>query len=130
MSHISDAVRGVCAALDQCFAAYDDGRHVSVSARYPMNSVAIVDFSIMATGFEVHGSLGVVVDVVDWSGICFVTDISERSGRWLKHGPIGVKASEVVWELVSACSDDDRFDLVVPPTESTTYGFLFDLAAA
>ena len=28
-----------------------------------------------------------------------------------------------------ACSDDDCFGLVIPPTESTTYGFRFDLEA-
>lgn len=57
MSHISDAVQGVCTALDHCFAPYDDSR------------------------------------------------------------------------LVSACSDVDCFDLVVPPAESTTLGFRFDLGA-
>lgn len=127
MSYISDATRGVCAALGQCFAAYDDGRCVSTSVRHPMDLATVVDFSIMARGFEVYGSLVVVVDVIDWSGICFVADLSERSKRWLKHGPIGVDAYEVVRELVSACSDSDHFDLVVPPRESTTYGFRFDL---
>lgn len=127
MSYISDATQGVCAALDHCFVGYDDGRHVSTSIRYPMNVAAVVDFSITARGFEVYGSLAVVVDVIDWSGICFVASLSGRSRRWLKHGPIGVEASEVVWELVSACSDGDCFDLVVPPTESTTLGFRFDL---
>lgn len=130
MSHISDAVRGVCAALDHCFASYDDGRLVSTDVRHPMSTAAVVDFSIMAKGFEVYGSLVVVVDVVDWSGVCFVADLSGQSKRWLKHGPIRVEASEVVWELVSACSDGDHFDLVVSPTESTTLGFRFDLAAA
>ena len=129
MSYISDAVQGVCTALDQCFIAYNDGRYVSTSVRYPMDAAAVVDFSITAGGFEAYGSLAVVVDVVDWSGICFVTDLSGRSRRWLKGGPIGIGAYEVVWELVSACSDVDRFDLVVPPTESTTFGFRFDLEA-
>lgn len=129
MSYISDAVRGVCTALDRCFTAYDDGRYVSTSVRYPMDVAAVVDFSIAARGFEVYGSLAVVVDVVDWSGVCFVTDISGRSRRWLKSGPIDIEAYEVVWELVSACSDVDYFDLVVPPTESTVYGFRFDLGA-
>lgn len=129
MSYISDAVQGVCTALDQCFTAYDDGRCVSTSVRYPMDVAAVVDFSITAKGFEVYGSLTVVVDVVDWSGICFVADLSGRSRRWLKSGPIDVKAYEVVWELVSACSDVDHFGLVVPPTESTTFGFRFDLEA-
>lgn len=127
MSYISDAVQGVCAALDHCFAGYDDGRHVSTSVRYPMNLAAIVDFSIVASGFEAYGSLAIVVDIIDWSGVCFVTDFSERSRRWLKHGPIGVEVSEIVRELVSACSDDDRFDFAVPPTHSTTLGFRFDL---
>lgn len=92
-----------------------------------MDTAAVVDFSIEARGFEVHGSLAVVVDVVDWSGVCFVTDLSRRSERWLKHGPIGVGASEVARELVSACSHVDYFDFVVPPTNSTASGFRFDL---
>lgn len=129
MSRISDAVQGVCAALDRCFAAYGDGRLVSTSVRRPMSTAAVVDFSITARGFEVYGSLAVVVDVVDWSGICFVADLSERSRRWLEHGPIGVEASEVAWELASACLDVDCFDFAIPPTESTTLGFLFDLEA-
>lgn len=127
MSYISDATGGVCSALGRCFAAYGDDRLVSTSVRYPMDLAAVVDFSITARGFEVYGSLAVVVDVIDWSGVCFVVDLSELSRRWLKHGPIGVGASEVVWELVSACSDSDCFDLVVPPAESTTFGFRFDL---
>ena len=129
MSHMSDAIRGVCSALDHCFAAYGDGRYVSTSVCRPMDTVAVVDFSITARGFEVYGSLAVVVDVIDWSGICFLTDLSERSRRWLKHGPVNVEASDVVWELASACSDVDHFDLVVPPMESTTHGFRFDLEA-
>lgn len=129
MSHISDAVQGVCTALDRCFAAYSDGRLVSTSVRHPMGIAAVVDFSITAGGFEVYGSLAVVVDVVDWSGVCFVVDLSGRSRRWLEHGPINVESADVVWELVSACSDVDCFDLVVPPTESTTLGFRFDLEA-
>ena len=129
MSYISDAVRGVCAALDRCFFAYGDNRFVSTSVRHPMGIASVVDFSITARGFEVYGSLAVVVDIADWSGICFVTDLSERSRRWLAHGPIDVEASEVVWELASACSDVDYFDLVVPPTESTSLGFRFDLEA-
>lgn len=129
MSYISDAVRGVCAALDHCFAAYSDGRLVSTSVRHPMDVAAVVDFSITAEGFEVYGSLAVVVDVVDWSGVCFVTDLSGRSRRWLRHGPINVESADVVRELVSACSDVDCFDLVVPPAESTTFGFRFDLEA-
>lgn len=127
MSYMSDAVRGVCAALDRCFATYSDNRLVSTSIRHPMDIVSVVDFSVAAEGFEVYGSLAVVVDIVDWSGICFVTDFSERSRRWLEHGPIGVKASEVVRELVSACSDVDCFGLIVPPAESTSLGFCFDL---
>lgn len=129
MSRISNAVRGVCAALDHCFFAYGDNRLVSTSIRHPMDIAAVVDFSITARGFEVYGSLAVVVDIIDWSGACFVTDLSERSRRWLEHGPINVGASEVVWELASACSDVDYFDIVVPPTESTTLGFRFDLGA-
>lgn len=129
MSHISDAVRGVCTALDHCFTAYSDGRLVSTSVRRPMDIAAIVDFSITARGFEVYGSLAVMVDVVDWSGVCFVADLSGRSRRWLEHGPIDVEPAEVVGELVSACSDVDCFDFATPPMESTTLGFLFDLKA-
>lgn len=92
-----------------------------------MDVAALVDFSIVARNFEVYGSLAVVVDIVDWSGICFVAELSGRSRRWLEHGPIRVGVSEVVWELASACSDADCFSLVVPPVESTTYGFRFDL---
>ena len=129
MSYISDAVRGVCTALDHSYASYTDGRLVSTSIRHPMGIASVVDFSITARGFEVYGSLAVVVDVVDWSGVCFVVDLSRRSKRWLKHGPIGVEASEVVREIVSACSGVDCFDLVVPPAESTSLGFRFDLEA-
>lgn len=129
MSYISDAVQGVCAALDHCFAAYNNDRSVSTSVRYPMSTAAIVDFSIVARGFETYGSLAVVADVADWSGICFVADLSRQSKRWLSRGPIKVEAHELVRELVSACSHDDAFDLVVPPTESTPYGFHFDLEA-
>lgn len=129
MSHISDAVRGVCAALDQCFAGYNDARSVSTSVRHPMDIVAIVDFSITAKGFEVYGSLAIVTDVIDWSGLCFVSNFSASSKRWLAHGPIGVEVSEVVRELVSACSSVDCFNFVVPPTASTTLGFRFDLEA-
>lgn len=130
MFYMPSAVRSMCAALDRCFAGYGDGRLVSTSVRYPMNVVAVVDFSITAKGIEVYGSLVVVVDVVDWSGICFLGHLSGRSKRWLEHGPIGVEASEVVRELAAVCSDDDHFDLIAPPTESTTYGFPFDLAVA
>lgn len=128
MSYISDAVRGVCATLGRCFAGYDDGRLVSTSIRYPMDAAAVVDFSITAKGLEVYGSLAVVVDVIDWSGICFVVDLSGRSRRWLKHGPVNVGSAEVALELASACSSEEAFDLVVPPAESTFYGFRFDLA--
>jgi hypothetical protein len=127
MSYISDVTQGVCTALGHCFAAYDDGRHVSTSVRHPMDIAAVVDFSITARGFEAYGSLAVVVDVIDWSGICFVTDLSGRSRRWLKHGPVDVETHEVVRELASACSDSDYFDFVVPPARSTTLGFRFDL---
>lgn len=129
MSSISDAVHGICTALDHCFAAYSDTRSVSTSVRRPMSTAAVVDFSITARGFEVYGSLAVVVDIVDWSGICFVTDLSGRSGRWLEHGPIGIEASEVARELASMCCNVDCFDFAIPPTESTTLGFPFDLRA-
>ena len=130
MSHMTAAVRGVCNALDCCFTGYTDRRRVSSSVRHPMDGVAIVDFSIRAEGFEVCGSLVVVVNVVDWSGVCFISDISPASKRWLRHGPIKIEASEVVWELASKCSGNDHFDLIVPPVGSTTYGFRFDLAVA
>lgn len=127
MSYMSDAVGGVCNALDHCFAAYSDGRLVSTSVRYPMDGAAVVDFSITARGFEVYGSLVVMVDVIDWSGVCFIVSLSERSRHWLAHGPINVEASEVARELASACSGVSCFDLVVPPAELTTHGFRFDL---
>ena len=129
MSYISDAVQGVCTALDYCFAGYCDSRSVSTSVRFPMGTVAIVDFSVTARGFEMYGSLAVVVDVADWSGVCFIVHLSERSGRWLRSGPIRIGSAEVVQELVSACSDVDCFDIVVPPRDSTACGFLFDLGA-
>lgn len=130
MSHISDAVQGVCTALDHCFAGYNNNRYVSTSVRHPMDIAAVVDFSITAKGFEVYGSLAVVVDIVYWSGICFVADLSGRSRRWLGSGPIVVGVSEVVQELASACSNVDCFDFVIQPTESTTHGFRFDLTEA
>ena len=130
MSYMSDAVQGVCTALDHCFAAYSDGRLVSTSVRHPMDVAAIVDFSITARNFEAYGSLVIVVDVDEWSGVCFVSGISSTSRRWLGHGPIGVGASELARELASACSGVDYFDLVVLPPKSTTCGFRFDLAAA
>lgn len=130
MSYISDAARGVCAGLDRCFAGHDVRRVVSTTVSHPMDDVAIVDFSITAHDFELYGSLTVVMNVIDWSGICFISRVSSMSKRWLKHGPIKVEASEVVRELIAACSDEGCFDFVVPPTESTVYGFRFDLAVA
>lgn len=130
MSYMSDAVRGVCNALGRSFGGYDSNRAVRTHVVAPMDNVTIVDFSITATGVEVYGSVSIVLGVVDWSGICFVSNFSTSSKRWLRRGPIRIDTSEFVSELVSACSDDGRFDLVVPPTESTTYGFHFDLAVA
>ena len=129
MSHISDAVRGVCAALDRCFAAYDEGRLVSTSVRHPMDVAAVVDFSIAARGFEAYGSLSVVVDVIDWSGVCFVSDFSAASKRWLEHGPIGVRASEFARELAAACADAPGIARVCPSPSSIGAGFRFDLEA-
>lgn len=129
MSYMSDAVQGVCAALDRCFTAYSDGRLVSTSVRRPMDIAAIVDFSITARGFEVYGSLAVVVDIADWSGICFITDLSRRSRRWLEHGPIKVEASEVVRELAAACAGVPEFALIRPEESSVKAGFRFDLEA-
>lgn len=129
MSHMSDAVQGVCAALDCCFTAYDDGRLVRASTHYPMDVAAIVDFSITARNFEVYGSLAVVTDIIDWSGVCFVADLSGRSKRWLEHGPIAVGAPEFARELAAACVDVPEIALICPPRSSIEAGFRFDLKA-
>ena len=129
MSYISDAVRGVCTALDHCFTSYDDGRFVSTSVRCPMGIAAVVDFSITARGFEVYGSLAVVVDVVDWSGVCFVADLSQRSRRWLEHGPVNISASEFARELAAACAEVSEVTLVCPTRSAIEAGFHFDLEA-
>ena len=129
MSHASDAVQGVCTALDRCFAAYSDGRLVSTSVRQPMSTATVVDFSITARGFEVYGSLAVVVDVVDWSGICFITNFSGRSRRWLEHGPIKISASEFARGLAAACADVPEVILICPVKSLVGAGFHFDLEA-
>lgn len=130
MSYISDAVCGVCAALDKCFAGYSDHRIVRTDLTAPMDDVAIVNFSIEAHGIEVYGAVSIVIDVADWSGICFVSDFSVRSKRWLEHGPIGVSASEFARELAAACADVPEVALVCPSRSSIRAGFHFDLAAA
>lgn len=129
MSYISDAVQGVCAALDCCFAAYSDRRIVRTDLTAPMDDVAVVDFSIEARGIEVHGAVSIVVGVVDWSGLCFVSDFSVRSRRWLEHGPIGVSASEFARELAAACADAFEIARVYLPGSSVKAGFRFDLEA-
>lgn len=127
MSYESDAVEVVCVALGECFADYGDRRLVSTSARYPMDGVAVVDFSIVARGIEVYGSVSIVVDVADWFGACFVSDFSAGSRRWLEHGPIGVSASEFARELVAAVAEAPEVVLVCPSASSAKAGFHFDL---
>ena len=129
MSHESDAVKAICAALDRCFAGYDDHRLVSTSVRYPMDDVAIVNFSIVARGIEVYGSVSIVTDVVDWSGACFVSDFSSASKRWLKHGPTTISVPEFAQELVALCAASPDFTLTCPPIGRVHGGFRFDLEA-
>ena len=127
MSYISDATHALCSALDQCFAAYSDHRIVRTSLTAPMNDAAIVDFSITADGIEVHGAISVIVDVGDWFGICFVSDFSPSSRRWLKHGPINIGAHEFARELVAVCADIPEITLVCPSRSSIEAGFRFDM---
>lgn len=127
MSYISDAVSALTSALDQCFAAYGDRRVVRTSLTAPMVDVAIVDFSIVARGIEVYGALSVVLDVGDWFGICFVSDFSSASNRWLESGPIRLRASEFAQELAAACADVPEIAFVCPPRSSVRAGFQFDL---
>lgn len=127
---MSDAVDALCSALKHCFAAYDGDRFVRTSLIAPMADVTVVDFSITARGIEVYGSLSIVVDVVDWSGICFVSDFSPSSVRWLRRGPVRIGAPELAQELVAACANVPEIALVCPSEVSTETGFHFDLAAA
>lgn len=129
MSYISDATDAVCGALKHCFAAYDEDRFVRTSLTAPMADVTVVDFSITARGIEVYGSLSIVVDVVDWSAICFVSNFSPSSVRWLKRGPVRIGAPEFTQELLTACADLPEIALVCPWKVSTQAGFHFDLEA-
>ena len=130
MSHMSDATDAICTALDKCFAGYSDHRIVRTDLTAPMDDVAIVNFSIEAHGIGVYGAVSIVIDVADWFGICFVSDFSVRSKRWLEHGPIGVSASEFARELAAACADVPEVTLICPSRSSIETGFRFDLAAA
>lgn len=130
MSYVSDATSVMCSALDCCFAGYSDRRIVRTDLTAPMDDVAIVDFSIEAQGIEVRGAISIVIDVGDWFGICFVSDFSVRSRRWLEHGPIDVSASEFAQELAAACRDVPEVVRVCPAKSSIRAGFRFDLAVA
>lgn len=127
MSYIFDATDALCSALGQCFSAYNNHRIVRTSLTAPMDDVAIVDFSIAADGIEVSGAISIVVGVDDWFGLCFVSDFSPASRRWLDRGPIGIGASEFARELVTACAGVPEIDLVCPPRPLTEAGFRFDL---
>lgn len=127
MSYISDAVSALTSALDYCFSGYGDHRIVRTDVTAPMDDVAIVDFSITADGIEVHGAISIVVDVGDWFGLCFVSDFSLTSRRWLDHGPVGVRASEFARELLAACAGVPDIALTCPPRSSVKAGFHFDL---
>lgn len=129
MSHISDAAGALCTALDHCFSAYDESRFVRTDLTTPMDGVAIVNFSISACGIEVHGSLSIVLDVGDWFGICFVSNFSPSSVRWLRRGPVRISAAEFAQELVAACADVSEIALICPARSSVKAGFLFDLEA-
>ena len=129
MSHMNVAVRSVCAALDKCFAGYDDHRLISTKVRHLMDGVAIVDFSIVARNIEVHGSLAIVVDIESWDGVAFVSDFSAASKRWLEHGSLPVSASEFAREFVAACMDGGDFVLILPTASSVRAGFRFNLEA-
>lgn len=127
MSHVSDATSALCEALKHCFSGYVDRRDVRTDITAPMDDVAVVDFSITAQGIEVYGSVSVVLDVADWSGICFVGNFSTSSVRWLRRGPVRIGVSEFAQELVAACADVPEFALVCPPKSSVKAGFRFDL---
>ena len=127
MSHMRAAVRGVCSALDHCFPAYDESHRISTAVRYPLDNVSVIDFSIAARGLEIYGSLAIVVDIECWDGVCFVSDFSARSRRWLDSGPLAVSASDFARQLVGACAESGDFILVMPPDSSTHTGFRFDL---
>lgn len=130
MSYISDATHALCTALDHCFDGYGIDRVIRTDLTAPMDDVAIVDFSITGRSIEVYGSISIVVDAADWSGICFVSDFSSASKRWLTHGPVGVRAAEFARELVAACASVPEITCVYPPRSSIKCGFRFDLGAA
>lgn len=127
MSYISDAVHGVCTALDHCFSAYDECRRISSMVRYPIDGVSVIDFSITAQSLEIYGSLAIVTDIEDWDGVCFVSDFSAGSKRWLDSGPLAVSASDFAKELVRNCTESPDFTLIMPPDSSLQAGFRFDL---
>lgn len=127
MSHISDATGALCGALKHCFSGYVDRRDVRTDITAPVEGVAVVDFSITAQGIEVYGSVSVVLDVADWSGVCFVSNFSTSSVRWLRRGPVRIGVSEFAQELVTACGDAPEFALICPPASSVKAGFHFDL---
>lgn len=130
MSYESDAASAICNALGRCFAAYGDRRVVRTDLTAPMDGVVVVDFSITARGIEVYGSVSVVLDVAEWFGVCFVSNFSTSSARWLRRGPVRISASGFAKELVAACADVPEITLVCPAKSSVKTGFRFDLAVA
>lgn len=129
MSYMSDATETLCDALGHCFAAYDDHHIVRTALTAPMDDVVIVDFSITACGIEVYGSVSIITGVIDWSGICFVSNFSTSSKRWLKHGPVRLGAPEFARELAAVFADLPGVAFVSPSKASTGAGFHFDLEA-
>lgn len=127
MSHMSDAVDALCSALGHCFNGHGKDRVVRTGLTAPMGDVTIVDFSITAQGIEVYGSISIVLDVADRSGVCFVSDFSPSSVRWLKRGPIRIRVSEFARELAAACADIPEIALICPAESSVQAGFRFDL---
>lgn len=127
MSYISDAANALCSALGHCFGGDDNDRVVRTSLTAPMDDVAVVDFSITAPGIEVYGSISIVIDVADWFGVCFVSNFSPASKRWLRRGPVGIRANEFAQELVAACAFVPEITLVCPSLSSVKCGFRFDL---
>lgn len=129
MSHMSDAAGALCSALGRCFGGYDNDHVVRTNLTAPMDNVTIVDFSITARGIEVYGSISIVIDVADWFGICFVSNFSSASKRWLRRGPVSIHANEFMRELVAACATVPELTLVCPSPSSIKCGFRFDMEA-
>ena len=127
MSYMSDAVSALCDALDRCFGGYGGNHVVRTSLTAPMDDVTIVDFSITARGIEAYGSISIVVGVADWFGICFVSNLSPASKKWLPRGPVTIQAFEFARELATACADIPEITLICPPRSSIGAGFRFDL---